>query len=47
MTKTLPHDPDDAAEVAAIQTPAGEPDGKLVDPEDVAFTDESSEEVQE
>jgi hypothetical protein len=45
MTRTLPPDPDDPAEVAAVQTPEGEPDGALLDPEDVEFTDEESEEV--
>ena len=41
--RTLAHDPDDPAEVAAIQTPDGEPDGVLIDPETVDFTDESDE----
>jgi hypothetical protein len=43
---TVPHDPDDPAEVAAIQTPDGEPDGELLDPEAVEFEDESDETVQ-
>jgi hypothetical protein len=30
--RTVPHDPDDAAEAAAVQTPEGEPDGELIDP---------------
>jgi hypothetical protein len=41
--RTLAHDPDDPAEVAAIQTPDGQPDGVLIDPETVDFTDESDE----
>lgn len=45
MIRTLPHDPDDPAEVAAVQTPEGEPDGRLLDPDDSEFDDESSEEV--
>lgn len=45
MIRTVAHDPDDVAEVAAIQTPEGEPDGVLVDPETVAFEDESDESV--
>lgn len=32
MIRTLPHDPDDPAERAAIQTPEGEPDARLIDP---------------
>lgn len=47
MPTTVPHDPDDPAEVAAVQTPEGEPDGQLLDPEAVEFTDESSEDVSE
>lgn len=43
---TLPHDPDDPAEVAAIQTSDGEPDGELIDPETVEFDDESGETVE-
>jgi hypothetical protein len=31
--RTIPHDPDDAAEVAAVQTPEGEPDAELIDPD--------------
>lgn len=34
--RTIPHDPNDPAEVAAIQTPPGEPDAELIDPESVA-----------
>jgi hypothetical protein len=32
MTRMTAHNPDDPAEVAAVQTPEGEPDGKLIDP---------------
>lgn len=46
MTRTVPHDPDDPAEVAAVQTPEGEPDGELLDPEEVHGHDgDDSEEV--
>lgn len=46
MVSTAPHDPDDPAEVAAIQTPEGEPDGQLIDPAEVDDgNDEASEEV--
>lgn len=45
MTRTVPHDPDDPAELAAISTPDGQPDGALIDPDDVAPEDESSEAV--
>jgi hypothetical protein len=44
--RTIPHDPNDAAEVAAVQTPAGEPDAELIDPtESRPIGDESSEKV--
>ena len=48
--KTTPHDPDDPAEVAAVQTPEGEPDAELIDPADILDPsgdrwDESSEAV--
>lgn len=43
--RTVKHNPDDAAEVAAVQTPPGEPDGVLVDPESIDGDDESVEEV--
>lgn len=46
MASTVPHDPDDVAEVAAIQTPEGQEDGRLLDPAAVEFTDESSEDVE-
>lgn len=47
MISTTPHDPNDPAEVAAIQTPEGEPDGELIDPAALAddVWDEASEEV--
>jgi hypothetical protein len=51
MTGTIAHDPSDPAEVAAIQTPDGEPDGELIDPDaplgpDRAYVyNEASEEV--
>lgn len=50
MTRTVPHNPDDAAEVAAVQTPDGQPNAELIDPSrgPTAFAlddDESSEEV--
>lgn len=50
MAGTVPHDPTDPAEVAAIQTPDGEPDGELIDPDDIlnprgGLGDEASEEV--
>lgn len=43
--RTVPPDPDNPAEVAAAKTPDGEPDGVLLDPESVEFTDESAEDV--
>jgi hypothetical protein len=47
--RTIPHDPDDAAEVAAVQTPEGEPDAELIDPNSLGLPDDpddpSSEEV--
>jgi hypothetical protein len=44
---TVPHDPDDPAEVAAIQTPDGQPDAELIDPASIEDDgdDESSEQV--
>jgi hypothetical protein len=45
MVRTVKHDQDDPAEVDAIQTPDGEPDGVLYDPADVELDDESSDEV--
>lgn len=36
MGSTVPHDPTDPAEVAAIQTPAGEPDAELLAPEAIS-----------
>lgn len=45
MPSTLPHDPDNPAEVSAVQTPDGEPDAELLNPDDVDFDDESSEDV--
>jgi hypothetical protein len=43
--RTVKHDPDDEAEVAAVQTPGDEPDGELIDPADVDGDDEESEAV--
>jgi hypothetical protein len=52
--RTVKHDPDDEAEVAAVQTPEGEPDAELIDPESITqgpewlsreLHDEESEEV--
>jgi hypothetical protein len=51
MVRTLPPDPEDEAEIAAVQPPEGvetegdETEGALIDPEDVEREDESSEEV--
>lgn len=45
MIRTVPHDRDDEAEVAAIQTPPGEPDGELIDPNSVDGDDEQDETV--
>jgi hypothetical protein len=45
VRRTVPHDPTDPAEIAAIQTPPGQPDGELYDPDDVDLDDESSDEV--
>jgi hypothetical protein len=39
MIRTLRHDPDDPAEVAAIQTPEGEPDAELIDPDSLPEVD--------
>jgi hypothetical protein len=45
MIRTVPHDAEDPAEVAAIQTPDGEPDGELIDPETVHGHDSDDSEV--
>jgi len=47
MIRTTPHDPDDDAEVAAVQTPEGEPDGQLIDPASLPEVDplQASDEV--
>jgi hypothetical protein len=37
--------PSDAAELAAVATPAGQADGALLDPRAAVFSDESSEDV--
>ena len=45
MTRTVPHNPDDPAEVAAVATPEDEPNAELIDPNWVDGDDESREEV--
>lgn len=39
MLNTVPHDPEDPAEVAAVQTPEGEPDAELIDPDSLPEVD--------
>jgi hypothetical protein len=45
MDGMSPGDGDLPAEIAAVQTPDGEPDAVLIDPGSVDLEDESSEEV--